>query len=105
MGPPTPGNKPSRRGRPRAEDSPASSDEILLAALRAFADRGYDGTSVRELNHQPGVSHNLLNRRVGAETHPGPATVAPWAVGAPPGPAPGRRPTPRDPPRTLPPPP
>src|SRR5258707_11112754 len=60
---PTSGSKTSRRGRPRAEDSPASSDEILLAALRAFATRGYDGTSVRELNQQLGVSHNLLNRR------------------------------------------
>jgi TetR/AcrR family transcriptional regulator len=42
-------------------------DEILLAALRAFATRGYDGTPVRELNQQLGVSHNLLNRRFGSK--------------------------------------
>jgi AcrR family transcriptional regulator len=75
MGSPTSGNKTSRRGRPRAEDSPASSDEILLAALRAFATRGYDGTSVRELNQQLGVSHNLLNRRFGSKEQLWRATV------------------------------
>src|SRR5260370_17519281 len=67
VGSPKSGNTTSRRGRPRAEDSPASSDEILLAALRAFATHGYDGTSVRELNQQLGVSHNLLNRRFGSK--------------------------------------
>src|SRR5260221_10630917 len=72
---PTSGSKTSRRGRPRAEDSPASSDEILLAALRAFATRGYDGTSVRELNQQLGVSHNLLNRRFGSKEQLWRATV------------------------------
>src|SRR5260370_852516 len=78
MGSPTSGNKTSRRGRPRAEDPPASSDEILLAALRAFADRGYDGTSVRELNQQLGVSHNLLNRRFGSKEQLWRATVDRW---------------------------
>ena len=78
MGSPTSGNKTSRRGRPRAEDSPASSDEILLAALRAFADRGYDGTSVRELNQQLGVSHNLLYRRFGSKEQLWRATVDRW---------------------------
>ncbi len=75
MGSPTSGTKTSRRGRPRAEDSPASSDEILLAALRAFATRGYDGTSVRELNQQLGVSHNLLYRRFGSKEQLWRATV------------------------------
>ena len=72
------GNKTRRRGRPRAEDSPASSDEILLAALRAFATRGYDGTSIRELNQQLGVSHNLLNRRFGSKEQLWRATVDRW---------------------------
>src|SRR5260370_860760 len=75
MGSPRSGPTTSRRGRPRAEDSPASSDEILLAALRAFATRGYDGTSVRELNKQLGVSHNLLNRRFGSKAQLWRATV------------------------------
>jgi AcrR family transcriptional regulator len=78
VGAPTSVSKTSRRGRPRAEDSPASSDEIFLAALRAFATRGYDGTSVRELNQQLGVSHNLLNRRFGSKEQLWRATVDHW---------------------------
>jgi TetR/AcrR family transcriptional regulator len=67
-----------RRGRPRADEAPASSDEILLAALRSFADRGYDGTSVRELNHALGVSHNLINRRFGSKERLWRAAVDRW---------------------------
>lgn len=52
-------------GRPVASASPVSIDDILLAALRAFAERGYDGMSVRELNAQLGVSHNLISERIG----------------------------------------
>jgi TetR/AcrR family transcriptional regulator len=74
----TSATKSSRRGRPKAEDSPASSDEILLAALSSFATRGYDGTSVRELNQQLGVSHNLLNRRFGSKEQLWRATVDRW---------------------------
>ena len=67
-----------RRGRPRADESPASSDEILLAALRSFADRGYGGTSVRELNQALGVSHNLINRRFGSKERLWRAAVDRW---------------------------
>jgi TetR/AcrR family transcriptional regulator len=67
-----------RRGRPRADESPASSDEILLAALQSFADRGYDGTSVRELNQALGVSHNLINRRFGSKERLWRAAVDRW---------------------------
>src|SRR5882762_4172593 len=72
---PTSSSRTSRRGRPKAEDSPASGDELLLAALRAFATRGYDGTSIRELNQQLGVSHNLLYRRFGSKEQLWRATV------------------------------
>ena len=60
--------KPQRRprGRPRLEDSPATSDEIFAAALRAFATHGYDGVSVRTLNRELQVSHNLINGRFGS---------------------------------------
>lgn len=57
--------KVRRRGRPPADESPVSSEDILLAALRAFAARGYDGMSVRELTQQLGVSHNLIFQRFG----------------------------------------
>jgi TetR/AcrR family transcriptional regulator len=69
---------PRRKGRPRADKSPATSDEILLVALRSFADRGYDGTSVRELNPALGVSHNLINRRFGSKERLWRAVVDRW---------------------------
>lgn len=54
------------RGRPPAGDASALSTEQLLdAALEAFAERGYDGTSVRELARDLGVSHNLIPQRIG----------------------------------------
>jgi AcrR family transcriptional regulator len=67
-------------GRPRAEDSPASVEDILGAALRAFATHGYDGVSVRTLNRQLGVSHALINARFGSKEGLWYATVD-WAYG------------------------
>src|SRR5216110_2769857 len=60
---------PQRRppGRPRLEDSPASLEAIFGAALKAFATHGYDGVSVRTLNKELGVSHNLINGRFGSK--------------------------------------
>jgi TetR/AcrR family transcriptional regulator len=57
----------SRRGRPPAADSPASDAAILDAALEAFADNGFTGTSVRDLARRLGVSHNLLPQRFGSK--------------------------------------
>jgi len=45
----------------------ASQEAILEAALEAFAQRGYDGVSVRELNRQIGVSHNLVHHYFGSK--------------------------------------
>ncbi len=42
-------------------DAVAIQEAILRAALEAFAQRGFDGVSVRELNRQIGVSHNLVH--------------------------------------------
>ena len=56
-----------QRGRPKAEDAPAALDEILAAALRAFATHGYEGVSVRTLNRELGVSHNLIHQRFGSK--------------------------------------
>jgi AcrR family transcriptional regulator len=66
------------RGRPRLEDSPASSDDIFAAALRAFATHGYEGVSIRTLNRELGVSHNLINGRFGSKETLWYATVD-WA--------------------------
>ena len=66
-------------GRPPAEKSPASRDEILAAALRAFATHGYEGVSVRMLNRELGVSHSLINGRFGSKEGLWYATVD-WAI-------------------------
>jgi TetR/AcrR family transcriptional regulator len=52
-----------RMGRPKREDAPATTAQILDAAFRAFATHGYDGVSVRTLNRELGVSHNLIHQR------------------------------------------
>lgn len=56
------------RGRPAAADPPAATDEAILdAALEAFAENGYLGTSVREVSRSLGVSHNLVPQRFGTK--------------------------------------
>ncbi|MCW2796981.1 TetR/AcrR family transcriptional regulator [Nocardioides sp.] len=56
-----------RGGRPKAEDAPVVTADILTAAMRAFARHGYDGVSVRTLNRELGVSHNLIHQRFGTK--------------------------------------
>jgi TetR/AcrR family transcriptional regulator len=41
--------------------------DLLDLALDAFADGGYEGTSVRELCRRLGVSHNLVHERYGSK--------------------------------------
>jgi AcrR family transcriptional regulator len=69
--PPSEGRRSTRpRGRPRKDDgaTPAPApDEQLAAALHAFATHGYQGVSVRTLNRELGVSHNLLHQRYGSK--------------------------------------
>ena len=62
----TPSSAARRRGRPRAEES-VDRTEILDAALRAFARHGLEGVSVRTLNRELGVSHNLIYQRFGSK--------------------------------------
>ncbi|MDQ1702266.1 MAG: TetR/AcrR family transcriptional regulator [Frankiaceae bacterium] len=54
------------RGRPRAGEE-LDVSRLLQGALDAFAERGYDGTSVRELSRQLQVSHALLTGRFGSK--------------------------------------
>src|SRR6267154_4080203 len=56
-----------RTGRPRAQDAPVTLEQILDAAFRAFATYGYDGVTVRTLNRELGVSHNLIHQRFGSK--------------------------------------
>jgi AcrR family transcriptional regulator len=54
------------RGRPPAGEG-IDADALLEAALRAFALKGFDGFSIRELSRELGVSHALLNARFGSK--------------------------------------
>jgi TetR/AcrR family transcriptional regulator len=54
------------RGRPPAGEG-IDGDALLEAALGAFARKGFDGFSTRELSRQLGVSHALLNARFGSK--------------------------------------
>jgi TetR/AcrR family transcriptional regulator len=57
---------PRGRGRPRA-GAELDVAHLLRGALDAFAESGYDGTSVRELSRRLGVSHALLTARFGSK--------------------------------------
>ncbi|MDX6211703.1 MAG: TetR/AcrR family transcriptional regulator [Frankiales bacterium] len=61
-----PETTPRGRGRPRAGEE-LDLARVLQAALDAFAETGYDGTSVRELSRRLGVSHALLIARFGSK--------------------------------------
>lgn len=54
------------RGRPRVGEE-LDAARLLPAALEAFAEKGYDGMSVRELARRIGVSHALLTARFGSK--------------------------------------
>ena len=55
--------KPKKRkpGRPAAGDKAISQTDLLEAALKAFAQHGYEGVSIRKLTRELGVSHNLIH--------------------------------------------
>ncbi len=57
---------PRGRGRPHAGEE-IDLEKLLQAALDAFAQNGYDGTSVRKLSRRLGVSHALLTARFGSK--------------------------------------
>src|SRR5271154_3682979 len=58
-----------RRGRPRADAVHAVPEaRVLNLAFQTFARRGYEGTTLRALAKQLGVSHNLLNVRFGKKS-------------------------------------
>jgi TetR/AcrR family transcriptional regulator len=59
-----------RRGRPRADAVHAVPEaRVLNLAFQTFARRGYEGTTLRALARQLGVSHNLLNVRFGSKSN------------------------------------
>jgi AcrR family transcriptional regulator len=61
--PPEPVAPSETRGRPRLRRD----DEILDAALLAFATHGYAGMSLRKLNSELGLSHGTISHRYGSK--------------------------------------
>ncbi|MFG3341361.1 TetR/AcrR family transcriptional regulator [Glycomyces sp. NPDC048151] len=69
------------RGRPAKDAEPAPDEEdVLRAALHSFAVHGFNGVSVRTLNKELGVSHNLLYQRYGTKDDIWRAAVS-WGFG------------------------
>lgn len=57
-----------RRGRPAAGTAHAVPEQrVLETAFGIFAERGYEGTTLRDMAKQLGVSHSLLNVRFGTK--------------------------------------
>ena len=53
----------SGRGRPQLH----ADEEVLTAALAAFAEVGYEAMSIRSLGRDLGLSHGALNQRFGSK--------------------------------------
>lgn len=67
---PVPAPLTRRRGRPASDAAHAVPEKrVLDLAFQAFAERGYEGTTLRELANLLGVSHNLLNVRFGSKAN------------------------------------
>jgi AcrR family transcriptional regulator len=62
------------RGRPRKSEDPKQ-DEILQAALRAFAQGGYEGTNLRRIAADAGVDVALIAHHFGSKLGLWKATV------------------------------
>ena len=62
-------------GRPPGADADRTRAAILDAALAAFADRGFDGASIREITGAAGVGHNLVRHYFGSKEDLWRATV------------------------------
>ncbi len=56
-----------RIGRPPGADSEHTRVAILDAAIAAFADRGFEGASIREITSAAGVGHNLVRHYFGSK--------------------------------------
>lgn len=58
-----PDARPKRMGRPvRRPGEPSTRDRILAAAVELFSERGYEGTSVRQITRRVNLSESALYR-------------------------------------------
>lgn len=56
-----------RIGRPPGADAEQTKTAILDAALAVFADRGFEGASIRDITGSIGVGHNLVRHYFGSK--------------------------------------
>lgn len=56
-----------RRGRPQSHEAAVSREQILHAAINAFAASGYDAMSIRALTRELNVSHGLVHHYFGSK--------------------------------------
>ena len=56
-------NTPKKLGRPvRVPGEPDTKEKILAAAIRLFSERGYEGTSIRRITRDVGITESALYR-------------------------------------------
>jgi TetR/AcrR family transcriptional regulator len=58
---------PRARGKRSSQDAMATQEAILDAALLLFAERGYDGTSLRDIAANVGISHGIIRHHFGSK--------------------------------------
>lgn len=58
---------PRARGKRSAEDALATREAILKAALKLFAEKGFDGTSLRDIAAEVGISHGIIRHHFGSK--------------------------------------
>ncbi|MEM1402277.1 MAG: TetR/AcrR family transcriptional regulator [Pseudomonadota bacterium] len=56
-----------RRGRPQIHEAAVSRDQILDAAIKAFAASDFDAMSIRALTRELNVSHGLIHHYFGSK--------------------------------------
>lgn len=59
--------EPRARGKRSAEDAIATREAILKAALKLFAGKGFDGTSLRDIAAEAGISHGIIRHHFGSK--------------------------------------
>ena len=57
----------ARSGRPRKEDSRDTRKDLLVAALKLFADRGFQHVNLTEISENAGVSIGLIRHYFGSK--------------------------------------
>ena len=58
---------PRRRGRPQNHEAAVSREQILNAAINAFAASGFEAMSIRALTRELNVSHGLIHHYLGSK--------------------------------------